>query len=106
MKFAIISQGGKQYRVHEGKSIRFETIAGTVGSTVTFKDVLMYSDGAKTIVGKPTVPKVRVTGKIEEHGKADKVMVVKYKAKTRYHITRGHRQHFTRVKIASVGIAA
>jgi large subunit ribosomal protein L21 len=100
MNIAVIKTGGKQYLVKEGLVLSVEKLAGAnEGDTVTFGEVLLTDDGSVTKVGKPAVSGLKVSAKVVEVGKGKKVIVVKYKAKSRYHKKRGHRQPFTRVKI-------
>jgi len=100
--YAIINTGGKQYRVREGDTVSVETLPGDVGSDFTFDRVLMTSVGGKLTVGAPSVEGATVVGEIAEHGKADKVISLRYKNKTRQRVKRGHRQNFTSVKIKSI----
>lgn len=87
----------------EGKILICEKLPKKEGAAITFDKVLFYSDGKKTEVGKPLVKSVKVTGKILSQFKAKKVMVIKFKHKTRYRRKRGHRQQQTRVKIEKIG---
>jgi large subunit ribosomal protein L21 len=102
--FAIIATGGKQYLVTEGQKVRIEKILGghKVGDTLTFEEVLMTGSGDKVSVGAPTVSGAKVSAEITAIGKADKVTVIKYKAKSRYFKKRGHRQPYFEVKVGKV----
>jgi large subunit ribosomal protein L21 len=100
---AVIKTGGKQYLVTEGTVLTIEKIEGiNEGDSVTFDSVLLTDNGKETSVGAPTVSGKKVTGKALKTGKGKKVTVVKYKAKSRYHKKRGHRQPFLQVKIEKV----
>lgn len=103
MAFAVISTGGKQYMVKEGDKIVIEKLTGEfkVGDKVTFDQVILKDDGKSTELGAPFI-KSEVTGKIEEIGKKDKIMVVRYKAKSRYHKRNGHRQPFMKVLVEKI----
>ena len=103
--YAVISTGGKQYKVSEGQTIRIEMIPGEVGSPVTFDRVLLFSDGKTVKVGEPTLADVTVAGRIVEQGKAKKIIVFKYKRRKRYRRKRGHRQHYTALKIDAIKAA-
>lgn len=103
MKIAIIKTGGKQYKVSEGKTYKFEKLDKKDGSSVTFDKVFFYNDGQKSVVGKPIVKGIKVNGKIIEQGKGKKITVVKFKSKIRYRRKKGHRQFFTKVKINKIG---
>ena len=100
--YAVISSGGKQYRVQEGDLLRVEKISGEVGDKVSFDKVLMYSDGENATVGTPLLEKASVNGHIVEQGKAKKIIVFKYKRRKRYRRKQGHRQQFTAVKIDQI----
>jgi len=100
--YAVVSSGGKQYRVQQGETLKVEKISGEVGSPVSFDRVLMYSDGKNVKVGQPIIADVTVTGHIVEQGKAKKILVFKYKRRKRYRRKQGHRQQFTAVKIDSI----
>jgi large subunit ribosomal protein L21 len=100
--YAIISTGGKQYKVSQGQTVRVEKIPGEIGAPVTFDRVLMVSHGQTVNIGQPTLPGAAVIGHIVEQGKAKKIIVLKYKRRKRYHRKRGHRQQFTALKIDSI----
>lgn len=103
MKQAIIMTGGKQYLVAKDSTLSIEKLPGNpeVGSEVVFDQVLLVDDGKVTTLGAPTL-KVAVKGTVVENGKQKKVLVVKYKAKSRYYKKRGHRQPYTKVKIEEI----
>jgi large subunit ribosomal protein L21 len=100
--YAIISTGGKQYKVSEGETLRVEKIPGEIGAPVSFNRVLMFANGETVKVGQPTLTDVTVTGHIVEQGKAKKVIVFKYKRRKRYRRKRGHRQQYTALRIDSI----
>lgn len=102
MKLAVIKTGGKQYLVAPGDVLMVEKLSETTGEEVAFKDILLIDDGGKTIIGTPAVPKTAVRAEVVAAGKSPKVVVVKYKSKTRYRVKRGHRQPFTKVKIVTI----
>jgi len=100
--YAVLSTGGKQYKVEEGDILRIEKISGDVGASVSFDKVLMLSDGEKVRVGTPLIDGISVSGHIVEQDKAKKILVFKYKRRKRYRRKQGHRQPFTAVKIDSI----
>ena len=102
--YAVIEAGGKQYRVQEGDVITVEKIKAEVGETVTFNTLLISAEG-EVKVGAPYLNEV-VTGSVVEHGKGEKVIIFKYKAKKDYRKKQGHRQPYTMVKIEALGGAA
>jgi large subunit ribosomal protein L21 len=102
--YAVIEAGGKQYRVQEGDVITVEKIKAEVGEAVTFNTLLISAEG-EVKVGAPYLNEV-VTGTVVEHGKGEKVIIFKYKAKKDYRKKQGHRQPYTMVKIEALGGAA
>ena len=101
-KIAVIKTGGKQYKVKEGETIKIEKIEGENGKKLSFDTLLIASEDAKEFnLGKPSLGE-KVNGEIVDQGVHDKVTVVKYKNKTRYKKTQGHKQLFTAVKISSI----
>lgn len=100
--FAIIETGGKQYRVKQGDTIRVEKLSVNVGDQVEFKEVLAIGEGSNVTFGAPPLPNACVVAKAIEHGKEKKVIVFRYKAKSRYRKKNGHRQPFTKVVIESI----
>ena len=99
--YAIITTGGKQYKVEEGDVIRIEKISAEAGEEITFDEVLMIGD-KKVKVGSPTIEGASVKASVVCQGKAKKVVVYRYKPKTGYHKKNGHRQPFTQVKIEQI----
>lgn len=102
--YAVVSSGGKQYRVQEGEILRIEKIPGDVGAKVSFDQVLMYSDGENVKIGRPVVENAVVNGHIMEQGKGKKIIVFKYKRRKRYRRKQGHRQQYTAVKIDKINL--
>lgn len=100
--YAVIRSGGKQYTVREGETLDVETLAGAPGDTVELGEVLMVGEGADVTVGTPTVAGAKVVAEVVEHGKGEKIIVFKYKAKTRYRRKQGHRQRFTRLSVREI----
>jgi len=103
-EFAIIKTGGKQYVVVAGDVVTIEKLPEEVkkGDTVTFSDVLVVDNGKDTTIGTPTISGASVTGTVETVGRAKKIDVVKFMAKSRYHKRRGHRQPYVKVKIDKI----
>lgn len=98
--FAIIRTGGKQYKVAPGDTITIEKL-DTTDKVVTFRDVLLTS-GDDIVVGTPIVPGVSVTAEIISQGRGEKIRVFKFKAKSHWSKTRGHRQELTQAKILDI----
>jgi len=102
---AIIKTGGKQYLVKPGSKIKIEKLDKKEGEQISF-DVLLVADESsekgKVEIGKPSVKESKVEAKVIRHGKADKVIVFKYKSKKRYSRKLGHRQPYTEVEITGI----
>ena len=103
--YAIIESCGKQYKVAEGDAVFFEKLDVEEGKKVTFDNVVLVSDDKKVEVGAPYVKGVKVEGKVVSHGKGEKILVYKYKAKKNYRRTQGHRQPYTKVEITKIKTA-
>ncbi|GBC59328.1 50S ribosomal protein L21 [Desulfonema ishimotonii] len=101
--YAVVSTGGKQYKVQEGDIFRVEKLPGEVGDTVTFDKVLLFSDGESVKIGQPMLDDIDIRGHIVEQGKSAKVIVFKYKRRKRYRRKQGHRQPYTAIKIDTIG---
>ena len=101
MAFAIIQNGGKQYKVAVGETVSLEKIDQEEGK-VTFPFVVLIADGDKTTIGEPFIKGALVEGDIVEQGRADKIRVVHRKSKKRMMKVRGHRQPFTKVTITKI----
>lgn len=99
--FAVVQTGGKQYNVTENDVLKVEKLSGIVGDKLKL-DVLLVSDGNKTVAGTPTVNGAEVVAEIVAHGKGDKVVVYKYKPKKNERKKQGHRQPWTEIKIVSI----
>ena len=100
--YAIIETGGKQYRVEQGMKLAIESLPGDPGATLVFDRVLVLGEGPVTRVGTPVIAGAKVSAKIIEHGRADKVVVFKMKKRKKHRVHRGHRQHETRIEITSI----
>jgi large subunit ribosomal protein L21 len=100
--YAIVQTGGKQYRVNAGDVIRVETLPGDEGDVVELDDVRMLSLDGDVKIGTPSVPDAKVVAQIEASGRGKKIIIFKFKAKTRYRRKNGHRQPYTDLKITSI----
>ena len=99
--YAIILSGGKQLKVEVGQKIYVEKLDAEAGSTYTFDKVLLVGD-KKITAGDPFVKGATVTAKVEKQGLGKKIKVYKYKSKTNYHKTIGHRQPYTCLTIEAI----
>lgn len=105
--YAVIESGGKQYRVAEGQSLNLELLHIPDGDTVEIDRVLLVQPDNGTVqVGKPYVPGARVVASVQGEVKGEKLIVMKYKHKVRFHKKTGHRQKYTQVRITSIQAGA
>ena len=102
--YAIISSGGKQFRVEEGETLRLEKLDAQPGDKIELDQVLFVStdDGVK--VGNPLVENAKVTGTILAEGKGRKIIVFKKKRRKQYRRKTGHRQLYTEVLVDSINV--
>lgn len=101
--YAIVDIAGKQFKVEKDKSIYAPSLKGEAGDAVEFDKILLLEDDGKISLGVPTVTGIKVTGKIVEHVKGDKVIVFKKKRRKGYKKKNGHRQGYTKLMIESIG---
>ena len=101
--YAVIETGGKQYRVQEGDVLNVEKLNAEAGEKIEFTKVLALSDDNGLTVGKPYIENAKVEAEVVANGKAQKVIIFKYKSKKDYRKKQGHRQPFTTVEIKSLG---
>ena len=102
--YAIVQTGSKQYRVRAGDNIRVESLPVYTGEIVNIDDVLMVSRDGDVKVGTPVVDGARVRAQVTSRGRGRKITVFKYKSKVRYRRTKGHRQHYTDLRIIDISM--
>ena len=100
--YAVVSSGGKQYRVEPGSMLTVERVSDAAGSTITFDRVLLVADGETVTVGTPIVDGASVSGTVIGEARGPKIIVFKFKQKVKYRRRTGHRQHLTEVRIDSI----
>ncbi|MBM4337588.1 MAG: 50S ribosomal protein L21 [Deltaproteobacteria bacterium] len=101
--YAVVRTGGKQVRVQPGDLVDLDLIEGEPGQRVELAEVLMIG-GEQITVGRPLVAGAKVVATIQGDAKGPKLRIFKFKRRKRYRLTKGHRQHFTRVKIDSIEV--
>ncbi|MDA0734015.1 MAG: 50S ribosomal protein L21 [Chloroflexi bacterium] len=102
MDYAIFKTGGKQYRVRTGDVLDVEKLPLEVGSVTEFDQVLAISDNGEVNFGTPILAGAKIVAEVQSQYKDRKIIVFKYKAKTRYRRMRGHRQNYTRLLIQNI----
>ena len=102
--YAIIQTGGKQYRVQPGDTVKVESLPGDDGDTLEIRDVLLVSKDGKVSVGESKLKRAKVKAEIVDQSRDKKVVIFKYKAKTRYRRRTGHRQSHTTLKVTNISL--
>jgi large subunit ribosomal protein L21 len=100
--YAVFQSGGKQHRVTEGQTVRLEKLEVAPGATIEFEEVMMVSNGEDVKIGAPFVAGGKVVAEVVDHGRADKVNIVKFRRRKHSRKQMGHRQWFTEVKITGI----
>ncbi|MBT3385051.1 MAG: 50S ribosomal protein L21 [Prolixibacteraceae bacterium] len=100
--YAIVEIAGQQFKVEKDKKLFVQLLEAKEGDTVDFEKVLLVDNDGKVAVGTPTVKGAKVTAKVLEHVKGDKVMVFKKKRRKGYKTLNGHRQQFTQIQVETI----
>jgi large subunit ribosomal protein L21 len=100
--YAVFTTGGKQYRAAEGDVLRVEKLDAEKGSTIELDHVLLVGEGEDVRVGTPTVDGGKVTAEVVDHGRGDKVRIIKFKRRKHHMKQMGHRQYYTDLKITGI----
>lgn len=104
MKYAIIEDGGKQFKAVEGGTIEVDRFAAEPGEKMDLDHVLLVVEDDNILIGSPFIQGARVEATVESQIKGPKVVVFKYKPKQRYRVKTGHRQKYTRLRIDSIAV--
>ena len=99
--YAVMTTGGKQYKVAQGDRLRIEKIGAAVGETVTFDQGLLVGGDALKI-GTPLVAGAKVTAKVVAQAREKKIIVFKFRRRKNYRRKNGHRQPFTALEITGI----
>jgi large subunit ribosomal protein L21 len=102
MKYAIIEDGGKQYKAVEGSTIDVDHFDSELGEQIDMARVLLIADGEQVTIGTPLIEGAKIQATVVEQVKGPKIVVFKYKPKKRIRVKTGHRQKYTRVMIDSI----
>lgn len=100
--YALIETSGRQFKVSPGQTITVDKIPVADGSQIDLDKVLLISDEGKITSGRPFIEGAKVTATVVGAGVGKKVVVFKFKAKTRYRKKMGHRQLFTKITIKDI----
>ena len=100
--FAVIKTGGKQYKVTEGMKLKIEKLPYNEGEEFDFDQILLLANGEDIKIGRPYLEGVKVRAKVLKTGRNKKIIVFRYKSKTRYKKKKGHRQPFSEIEIIKI----
>ena len=100
--YAIVEIAGKQFKVTPHQQLYAPQLDLKAGSAITIDKVLLVEDGDKVAIGTPTVTGAKVTGKVLDHVRGDKIIVFKKKRRKGYKKTQGHRQDYTKILIENI----
>ncbi|CAL4323437.1 50S ribosomal protein L21 [Buchnera aphidicola (Eriosoma grossulariae)] len=100
--YAILKNGGKQYRVTIGQIIKLEKINHKIGDIIQFNQVLMISDNNKINIGTPYLNQISIQGSVIDQGRNKKIHIIKFRRRKHYKKQQGHRQFYTSVKIQEI----
>jgi len=102
--YAIISEGGRQFKVEEGQELDIDYRDVPAGTTVTFERVLAVRDDEALRVGTPVLEGAKVTAEVLSIAQGPKLVIQKARRRKNYRRKTGHRQLYTRVKIGSIEV--
>jgi large subunit ribosomal protein L21 len=100
--YAVFELSGFQYRAEEGSTLKVPHQAANAGESFDIPNVLLVKDKDTTLIGTPTVEGAKVEAEVLGKAKDDKVLIYKYKRRTKYRRTQGHRQDFAEIKIEKI----
>jgi large subunit ribosomal protein L21 len=100
--YAVFKTGGKQYRATTGDVLKIEKIDAEKGATVEIDQVLMVGEGEDVKVGTPYLESGKVTATVIDHGRHDKIRIIKFKRRKNHRKQMGHRQYFTQIEITGI----
>ena len=100
--YAVISTGGKQYKLGQGDVCRIEKLDAEEGASVEINKVLMIADGHNINIGTPFVDGGKVTATVKSHGRAKKVEIMKFRRRKHHQKRTGHRQYYTEIEVTGI----
>jgi large subunit ribosomal protein L21 len=100
--YAVIANGGKQYKVTEGQTLKLEKLALDAGDKFEIDQVLLLADGDNITLGTPFLKNVKVKAEIVGHGRGEKVHIIKFRRRKHHMKQMGHRQDYTEIKIVGI----
>jgi large subunit ribosomal protein L21 len=102
--YAIFKAAGFQYRAELGEVLRLPSMEAESGETVVFDEVLLGASEGEVLIGRPTLEGAAVRAEVLRHGRADKIIVFKFKRRKNYRRKSGHRQEYTEIKVSEIDL--
>lgn len=100
--YAIVDIAGQQFKVQKDQKIFVHHLEGEEGAEMSFDQVLLVENEGKVTLGNPAIKDAKITAKVLEHVKGDKVIIFKKRRRKGYKLKRGHRQQFTQIQIGEI----
>ena len=100
--YAVFQLSGFQYTVEEGEVIKVPLQEAKIGDKFDINEILLVKNSDEATVGTPFVENAKIEAEVLNQGKDDKVLIYKYKRRTKYRRTQGHRQDYTEIKINKI----
>jgi large subunit ribosomal protein L21 len=100
--YAVFTTGGKQYRASQGDIVRVEKLEAEKGATIELDNVLMVGDGDDVRIGTPIIDGGKVTAEVVDHGRGEKIRIIKFRRRKHHMKQMGHRQYYTEIKITGI----
>lgn len=100
--YAVFQISGFQYSAQEGEVLQIPLQDAKQGDKIDISEVLLVKNNDDAIVGTPFVENAKVEAEVLSHGKNDKVLIYKYKRRTKYRRRQGHRQDYSEIKINKI----
>jgi large subunit ribosomal protein L21 len=100
--YAVVKTGGKQYRVSPGDTIDVEKLPYEVGEQIELPQILLVAKDSAVEIGRPLVEGAKVKATVTRQARGRKVVIFRHRSSNRYRRKKGHRQHFTRLRIDEI----
>jgi len=102
---AVVSTGGKQFKVREGDLLELDLTSVPEGETIDLEDVLLVEREGEVMIGQPSVKDAKVTVRVVGETKGEKIRVFKHRRRKHHRKTMGHRQKYTQVRVENISVA-
>ncbi|CAL4322306.1 50S ribosomal protein L21 [Buchnera aphidicola (Chaitophorus sp. 3695)] len=102
--YAVLMNGGKQYRVKIGQILRLEKINCKIGKVIKFNNILLVKKNEKIFLGQPILKNTVIKACVYKHGRKKKINIIKFNRRKHYKKKQGHRQNYTSVKIIHINL--